>query len=45
MGETGFPLHPHANMEIITYVRKGVIADQDNQGNRGRAGLPSWPMG
>ncbi|CAM5215137.1 Quercetin 2,3-dioxygenase [Castellaniella defragrans] len=33
---TGFPLHPHANMEIITYVREGAITHQDNQGNRGR---------
>lgn len=33
---TGFPLHPHANMEIITYVREGAITHQDNLGNRGR---------
>ncbi|AQS41274.1 MAG: Pirin domain-containing protein [Candidatus Tokpelaia hoelldobleri] len=33
---TGFPLHPHENMEIITYVREGVITHQDNQGNEGR---------
>lgn len=33
---TGFPLHPHANMEIITYVREGAITHEDNQGNRGR---------
>jgi hypothetical protein len=33
---TGFPAHPHANMEIITYVREGAITHQDNLGNRGR---------
>jgi redox-sensitive bicupin YhaK (pirin superfamily) len=34
--ETGFPAHPHANMEIITYVRKGAITHQDSLGNQGR---------
>jgi len=34
--ETGFPAHPHANMEIITYVRKGAITHEDSLGNRGR---------
>lgn len=32
----GFPAHPHANMEIITYVREGAITHQDNLGNNGR---------
>lgn len=34
--ETGFPAHPHANMEIITYVRNGAITHQDSLGNKGR---------
>ena len=33
---TGFPAHPHANMEIITYVREGAITHQDSLGNEGR---------
>jgi redox-sensitive bicupin YhaK (pirin superfamily) len=33
---TGFPLHGHANVEIITYVRQGTVAHRDDLGNVGR---------
>jgi quercetin 2,3-dioxygenase len=34
--QSGFPPHPHDNMEIITYVREGAITHRDSMGNLGR---------
>lgn len=37
---SGFPMHAHRDMEIVTYVREGVLRHQDNSGGHGeiRAG-------
>lgn len=34
--QSGFPAHPHQDMEIITYVRTGAITHRDSLGNIGR---------
>jgi hypothetical protein len=33
---TGFGQHTHADMEIVTYVRQGVVTHEDSTGNLGR---------
>ncbi len=35
---TGFPQHPHSDMEIVTYVFEGELAHKDNLGNEGVVG-------
>lgn len=37
---SGFPMHAHRDMEIVTYVREGVLRHTDNSGGQGeiRAG-------
>ena len=34
-GGSGFPLHPHKNMEIVTLIKEGGLANEDSKGNKG----------
>jgi quercetin 2,3-dioxygenase len=33
---SGFGLHPHADVEIVSYIREGVVTHGDDQGNIGK---------
>jgi redox-sensitive bicupin YhaK (pirin superfamily) len=33
---SGFPMHPHCDVEIVTYVREGAVTHEDDLGNRAR---------
>jgi redox-sensitive bicupin YhaK (pirin superfamily) len=35
---SGFPMHAHRDMEIITYVREGVLQHEDSSGGSGKIG-------
>ena len=35
---SGFPMHGHCDMEIVTYVREGVLQHEDSSGGRGEIG-------
>ena len=36
---SGFGMHPHRNMEILTYVLEGTLSHQDSMGNREQIGV------
>lgn len=40
----GFPPHPHRGIETLTYMKKGGVIHEDNQGNRGEiiSGGAQW---
>jgi quercetin 2,3-dioxygenase len=35
---SGFPMHGHRDMEIVTFVRKGVLEHEDSSGGRAEIG-------
>ena len=39
--QSGFPQHPHSEMEIVTLVLDGEITHQDTMGNK--TSIKAWP--
>lgn len=35
LGKNGFGMHPHQNMEIITFPLSGALEHEDSMGNKG----------
>jgi redox-sensitive bicupin YhaK (pirin superfamily) len=41
---TGFPMHGHDNMEILTYVLRGAISHRDSMGNQARVSAGEFQL-
>lgn len=41
---TGFPQHPHDNMEILTYVLRGAVSHRDSMGSEARVSAGEFQL-
>jgi redox-sensitive bicupin YhaK (pirin superfamily) len=41
---TGFPMHGHDNMEILTYVLRGAVSHRDSMGNQARVAAGEFQL-